>query len=314
MGLLVAHVVPKSSGSSMAIRSTTRHTMPVLKGVGLSPQQYTSSNFLAMLGNVHDDGSVVIWSGNWNDLANNGSTPYALSRLAGQYGYKPIIVIGAGNLQPQDETSFVTTARNYARMYQPSYLGLGNEVNKLYANSPTAYATFKRWFSAAAVAVKQVSPSTSVFTTFQYEQLNGMNGGLSGRIDNPAASEWGLLKDFPDADLLAFTTYPYMVYQTPATIPANYYSRIRKHTSKPVAFTAIAWPSSEEAPGYTSSPQEQADFVGRFASLTKGLHPRFVVWPFLYDQGTSVPFAYTGLINFNGAAKPAMSVWRNVTF
>ena len=248
-----------------------------------------------------------------------------MASLADQYHYAPVIIAGANQntdganaetvpITAANEPRFVAAVAAFAARHHPAYLGIGNEVNRLYGTSPAAYTTFKRWFADAAKVVKQRSPQTKVFTTFQYEQLNGLYGGLFGGTNDPAASHWQLLQDFPAADLLAFTSYPYLIYHQPADIPADYYSRLVSHTAKPVAFTEIGWPSGSEAAGYASTPANQATFISTFANRINGLHPVFVIWPFAYDQHLAAPFSTVSLYGADGSAKPARAAWRSAAF
>ncbi|HTH72744.1 MAG TPA: hypothetical protein VL737_05305 [Candidatus Pristimantibacillus sp.] len=290
-----------------------------LKGVSLSPRSFSAADFNAFLDEAAKSGSVVTWAGNWTQLQNPGSAPFTVAKLAKARGYQPILIIGAndqasGNLDSSAKQAFITAVRAFAADYKPAYLGLGNEVNRLRAKSPAGYAEFTGWFGDAAAAIKQASPATKVFTTFQYEQLNGLNGGLFGGQNDPAANQWQLVSDFPAADLIAFTTYPYIIYHDPSEIPADYYARASQHITKPLAFTEIGWPSQGEAAGYESTPAIQTAFIGRFAELARSAQAQFVVWPFLYDQALPVPFVGLGLIDASNNPKPALAIWQSTKF
>ena len=112
-------------------------------------------------------------------------------------------------------------------------------------------------FNQAAIAIHQASPNTQFFTSFQLERLSGLRGGLYGGTNNLHTNNWSLLDDFSAADLLAFTSYPEIIYRTPSEIPLDYYQTIADHTAKPIAFTELGWPAADEAVGITGSKQIQ---------------------------------------------------------
>ncbi len=137
--------------------------------------------------------------------------------------------------------------------------------------------------------------------------MKGLNGGLFGKANDPSLSQWNLLDRFPKMDLAAFTTYPGLIYWSPSEIPADYYSEIQQHTTKPVAFTEIGWHSAASPAGWESSNAEQAQFVTVFFNLTSNLNKEMA--SFLYDQNTIEPFNSMGLWNANNEAKPAWNTW-----
>lgn len=141
--------------------------------------------------------------------------------------------------------------------------------------------------------------------------MKGLSGGLFGGINDPTKSQWSLLDRFPKSDIIAFTTYPGLIYENPSEIPADYYSEIKSHTVKPIAFTEIGWHSGTGPTGWESSDAEQAGFVTTFFSLTEELNKELVIWSFLYDQDISEPFNSMGLRRSDGNAKPAWDSWVN---
>ena len=118
-----------------------------------------------------------------------------------------------------------------------------------------------------------------------------------------------ILNKFKKSDIIAFTTYPGLIYPNPSEIPADYYSEIKSHTTKPIAFTEIGWHSAASPKGWESSESEQAEFVKIFFNRTTGLNSEFIVWSFLYDQKTIEPFNSMGLYGTDGNAKTAWAEW-----
>jgi hypothetical protein len=288
-----------------------------LRGVSLSPRSYASPDFTNFFTKAKGAGKAVTWSGDWADLSNLKSAPYVVAQLAANNGLKPVIIAqffmqSTGKLlRPLNDStkqSYKAGAVGFVKAYKPEYIGFGIEINVLHEVSPADYASFKEFFSEVAKAVKQEAPGTKVFTVFQLERLKGLRGGLFGGADDPTTNDWALLGDYPDADIIAFTTYPCLVYGDPFDLPPDYYSEIATHTTKPIAFTEAGWfrvgPKEWE-----SSPDEQGRFATRYIELTRGTQPRLLVWSFLYDQAVAEPFTSMGLLGKDDSTSPAWEVW-----
>jgi hypothetical protein len=291
------------------------------KGVSLSPRSFDSADFTDFFVKVRQAGEVVSWAGDWSQLnITQEGAAKVLASLAPTYGYVPLIEAqfftqtNGALLRPLDDTTvqaYRDAAVAFVEKYNLQYLALGIEVNMLYEKSPTDFSKFVQIYNDVYDAVKAKSPETKVFTIFQLEKMKGLNGGLFGGINDPEKSQWNLLDAFPKSDIIAFTTYPGIIYTNPNQIPEEYYSEIRLHTSIPVAFTEIGWHSQANPAGWESSEAEQAEFVNNFFNLTKNLNLEMAVWSFLYDQNTTVPFNSMGLWSDNGTAKIAWSNWIN---
>lgn len=290
----------------------TRRTPPDrLIGVSLSPQTYDAAGFTAFLPLTTQAGNALSWAGDWKELEKTDGAPWVTMELAKQKNLTPIIVIGTETVMddPTEEARLENTVVHFVQSKQPPFLVVGVEHNaKEKAPSPA----FKRYiarFARVARAVKQASPSTKVMPAFQYEWLLGRQGGLFGGKDNETNNQWALLSSFPDADLIAFTTYPNLAFHNPEDIPEDYYAQIKKHTDKPVAFIETGWHTSELAQGWDSSDDEQARFIPIFFRLTDPLSPRIRLWSFLFDQKIKTPFNTMGLKKGTGEARPSWDAW-----
>jgi len=91
----------------------------------------------------------------------------------------------------------------------------------------------------------------------------------------------------------------------------NYYTEIKSHTAKPIAFTEIGWHTDASPTGWESSDTEQAEFVVTFFTLTKDLNKELTIWSFMYDQDIFELFKSMGLRRRDGTAKPAWDEWLN---
>ncbi len=262
----------------------------------------------------------MTWAGDWNELGSENNGAAVVASLSSAYGYDAVIELqffeqSSGNLlRPLDNATiqnYKNLAVAFAENYKPKYLALGIEVNVLHEKAAHDLETFANFYSGVYDAVKAKAPQTKIFPVFQLEKIKGLNGGLFGGANDPSKSEWALLDRFTKMDLAAFTTYPGLIYRDPNDIPADYYSEIQQHTTKPIVFTEIGWHSKASPAGYESSIYEQDQFVTAFFNLTSNLNKEMAIWSFLYDQNTIEPFNSMGLWSINGAAKPAWNTWIN---
>ncbi len=308
---------PPSSGSE----STTSQQSGFVKGLAFSPAAYNSTGMNDFFLKAKQAGGIVEWAGDWQELASGGGAG-VVAQLASQHGLESMVVVqfftqSTGQLlrplNSTNEQNYLDITAAFVRQYRPAYLGLGIEVNVLYEKNPESFRSFVTFYSQVYDEVKSLSPSTQVFTVFQLEKMNGLNGGLYGGVNDPGSAEWQLLSQFPKDDVLGFTTYPGLVYHNSSEIPQDYYSRIASHSGKPVGFTEVGWQSGSVAGGWNNSEARQAGFVARFFALTRGLDKAFVVWSFLYDQRAIVPFNTMGLFSVNGTVKQAWSAWLSGT-
>ncbi len=180
--------------------------------------------------------------------------------------------IPANLSDPVFRSRWVEEARNIASEFKPEYFSLGNEINDFFYLNPDEFNSYLSLFEEAKTAIKSVSPHTKVLVVFSYNHL----------VEN---GQWNMLEEFNDkVDLIGLTTYPWKQFNTPKDIPDDYYLRLRKYVSKPIAFTEIGWVSDPP-----SSEKQQSEFLLRFLELTKGLDIEMVNWLFLHEiqiQGT----------------------------
>jgi hypothetical protein len=287
----------------------------ILKGITLTPKDFSQEGFTDFLAKAKQAGSIVAWYGDWAELAKEGSAPYVVADLAPKYGFTPLIVVqffqqDSGKLvRPLDSTtkgSYKASAVSFATHYKPEYLGIGIEVNILHEKSPQDFDAFVDLYADVYSAVKEVSPRTKVFTVFQLERMKGLKSGLFGGEDTE--DDWELVGRFK-SDVAVFTTYPDLIFKSPSDIPDGYYDEINLYTSAPVAFTEIGWHTASSPVGWESSVAEQADFVKRFFALTSEFDAEFFIWSFMYDQQTIEPFRSMGLVNPDATPRPAWGAW-----
>lgn len=308
------------STTSTTMTSTTSSSSTPLaggfaKGLAFSPATYDATGTSDFFAKAQQAGGIVEWAGDWEQL---GGAPTTISQLAPQNGLGTMVVVqffsqSTGQLlrplNSTNEQNYLNLTTSFLGEHKPAYFGVGIEVNILYEEDPADFQSFVSFYSQVYDVAKAASPSTQVFTIFQLEKMNGLNGGLYGGVNDPNSTEWQLLSLFPKDDILAFTSYPGLVYHDPSQIPTDYYSSIASHSNLSVGFTELGWQSGSLGGGWNSNESQQAAFVTRFFDLTTGLNKAFAVWSFLYDQSAPAPFNSMGLLYVNGTAKQAWSSW-----
>lgn len=312
IGFILLSVFNKHNSSANSTSNTNKSTSvstsaSSIKGVGLSPISFSGSNFTSFFPVATDAVGAISWGGDWHQLAQDGSAPDILAKLSKQYSYTPVIIVDLPNVS--DESQFISTVSDFVKNNNLKYVGIGNEIN---LKSSSDLSIGLGIFNATYDAIKKVSPNTVVFTIFQYEALNGLQGGLFGKTNN-LPTQWNLLNEASKADAIGFTTYPGLVYNNPSDVPTDYYSRISSHTNKPVIFTEVGWFRNGNSLGsqWTSSQQEQADFINLFFNQTKSLNSPLKIWAFLYDQNVQSPFNTMGLLETNQTDSVAYEAWKN---
>lgn len=288
----------------------------LLKGVSLSPRSFSQEDFLAFFEKAKEAGTIITWAGDWQQLADETSAPHVVAQLASQYKYEPMIIAQFFDqdkkelLRPMTaevRQEYLNSVEAFAKKYQPEYLGLGIEVNILYEASPKQFEEYVLFYNKVYDAVKAVSPETKIFTVFQLERMKGLHGGLFGAENDPALSQWQLLDKF-ETDVVAFTTYPGLIYDDPSEIPKEYYLDIQKYTQKPILFTETGW-FREGPTGWESSEEEQAAFISLLFDLTKELKPQMIIWSFLYDPASQDLFNSMGLLRSAEETSAAWEAW-----
>ena len=213
--------------------------------------------------------------------------------------------------QPELRAAFVAEARFIAANYHPAYMALGTEVNATFERAPAQYAAYLEAYREAYDAVKEVSPETAVFATFQYEQLLGVVPW-----EPPRPPRWELLENFGKRlDLFAIATFPSVTYTVARKVPPLYYSQIRDHTELPIAFAAVGFSSAPGRDGLNSStPAEQRRYLQRLLADADQIGTPFVVWFAGRDPTFAMepPYDLLASIGLRDAAdrpKEAWTVW-----
>lgn len=212
-----------------------------------------------------------------------------------------------------------------ARDFQPAYMTVGVETD-MYA-FPNLYAgdqnpdrvNFVSLYKEIYDAIKQpgVSPTTTVFTHFQYEHFVLLERvGYTEYLEN----RWDYVGMFDGVlDLFSISSFPVAIPEnlTPALVPDDYYGMVQERVNIPIALSETGWPSSGETPDdpYRSE-ATQAHFVYRILELTDALDLRMLNWFFLSDPvefpGLNPIFSSGGLLEGDGTPKKAFDTWQQL--
>ncbi len=217
--------------------------------------------------------------------------------------------------------------KNYAiwvaQNFKPRYLGLASEINTYMDAHPEDAPNFISLYHEIYALIKAESPKTQVFVTFQWDDLNNMFPQPEEGNRQKLQPNWEQMEAFePNLDVWVISTYPYFIFPTGTDIPADYYSPLLSRTLKPVAvaeggFSTVAFNQ------FTHTPEDQVAYLN---AIHTQLGARMVFWVNTllsdfnldsYTKGMTSSndatmlgnFAYTGLREFDGTAKPALALW-----
>jgi hypothetical protein len=273
-------------------------------------------DFPAFFDEAQEVGSLVLWGGAGAELGNTSSAAYVVPALTRQNGLRFAAQVGYQNdgtpFDAERQAKALLDLRDYVKAIHPEYLVLGVELDRAEEAQPGFLDDFAPWYDQAYDLVKEESPETLVFPSFQLERISGRTGGLYGGSD-ASAPKWDLVSRFPQRDLTAFTTYPGLVFRDPEDIPADYYTEAKRLSGGgPMGFTEVGhFAELAGAPGWGSSPEEQRAFVERFLLDAATVDARLAIWIHLHDQERFplASFQHMGLYDEKGEKRPAYEAW-----
>ena len=189
--------------------------------------------------------------------------------------------------------------------------GFVTEVNAAFEHNPSGYEAFVDAYREAYRQVKEASPETLVFVSFQFEQLLGLIPS-----EPPHVARWELLADFDGVnDYFAITSYPSFAFSVARKVPPLYYSQILEHTDLALAFVSAGYASAPGREGLNSSTTaEQRRFLQRLFRDADELGATLVIWFTALDPAyaTEPPLdllASIGLRTSDDQPKEAWPTW-----
>jgi hypothetical protein len=227
-----------------------------------------------------------------------------------------LVAAGRSILEPSIRALHEEWVRRIAARVRPEYLGLASEINTLAARGdPALYAEIRDVVNTLAPEVRQRSPATQVFVSFQVDEANGALG--QDTIDH-----FALIDDF-DIDALGLSSYPVFAFDSPADIPDDYFQKFRDATDLPLLLVEGGW-SSADVPWSHGTPEQQVEFIDRFETLLDGVQAE--AWVMLTftdldvngfgldpDRAAGLSnFAHMGILDTALRRKPAYAAWQRV--
>ena len=224
-----------------------------------------------------------------------------------------LLAAGRSILEPEIRAMHDEWVRRIAARVRPVYLGLASEINTLAARGDAAlYAQILDMINTLAPEVRQISPSTEVFVSFQVDEANGALG-------DPLIDHFALIDDF-DIDALGLSSYPVFAFDRPADVPGDYLARFDAATDLPLIMVEGGW-SSADTPLTRGTPQEQVDYFRRYEELLDGIRAELWVLLTFADldiasfglpparSATLSNFAFMGIVDADLRRKPSYAEW-----
>ena len=207
--------------------------------------------------------------------------------------------------------------RDYAvaldTLVRPDVFGTVLETNLIRAVAPAPlYAAIRQAANDAATAIRAHDANVQLAASVQVETAWGKLGatGYQG-VDADFA-------DFPFLQVLGLSSYPYFVWTSPDSLPADYYVRLLAGHSVPVGVVEGGW-TSESFSTVVSTPAVQQRYLDRQAELLASVNA--IAWFQLTYSDIELhslapsqaagllPFSRLGVVDTLLAAKPALAAW-----
>ena len=226
-----------------------------------------------------------------------------------------LVAAGRSLGEPAVRAAAIAYAVALDTLLNPSRFGFAAETNLIRVAAPPAvYAAVRQTANEAAAAVRAVDPSVRQSVSVQVEVAWGRLGAGPSSYVGIAQD----LADFPFVQDIGLSSYPYLGgFEDPEDVPVTYYDAIANESGKPVLMVEGGWASTSI--GGASSPQEQARWITREASLLDRAHAvgfyqltftDLALSSFPQPPGSVLPlFATLGLVDTTLAPKPALAKW-----
>jgi hypothetical protein len=202
----------------------------------------------------------------------------------------------------------------------PEHLGLALETNLVRAAaSPAIYAGVKQAAASAAADIRLVNKTVKLSVSVQAEQAWGK---FTGTAYQGIAQDF---VDFPFAEELGVSSYPYFGFDKPEDIPHDYYSRLIDGKNIPVFISEGGWTSQSLTINnrtFVSSPELQRGYIEHQAHLLTNVKA-FAYFQLVFTDidvaalPDGVPdnlpyFAYLGMVDKMLSKKPALDAWDKI--
>ncbi|MDC3962567.1 hypothetical protein KEG38_52605 [Polyangium jinanense] len=223
---------------------------------------------------------------------------------------------------PEVKAAYLSFCETAIANYKPDFMGIGIEVNLLKKNAPARWAAYVELQKSTYEALKISHPDLPVFVTLTGVDL------LEGWTDANHEGQMAALADIlPYTDILAISLYPYMSKYLADSLPPTVFADLAALApGKPIAiaesgYTAQVTTLAMAGITFHGSPEKQDNFVNLLVNEAQTLKMPFVVnfvvqdydalWQKAGGGDLLTVWRDTGFFDENGAARPAMTTWRN---
>lgn len=222
--------------------------------------------------------------------------------------------LGRSITEPEVQRAYRNYMLAVQRKLHPEFIGLAAETNLIRVAAPSAvYAAVVTATNGAAADLRAAGSAATLMFSVQVETAWGLlpsNANYVGVEQD--------FTDFPFAQMLGLSSYPYFAFAQPEDIPINYYSRLPNGRTLPVMVVEGGW-TSATAGTIQSSPELQARYITRHAQLLDAVGARGLIQLVFADIDlASIPppipsnlplFINIGLTDSDFNAKPALAAW-----
>jgi hypothetical protein len=228
-----------------------------------------------------------------------------------------LVAAGRSIAEPEIQAIYKRFVVVMDSVLNPEHLGFALETNLIRDAAPAAiYNGVKLAANAAAAEISSLDPTVKLSISVQVDYAWGKLGGGTYR---------GIAQDFTDfpfMEELGLSSYPYFGWSTPNDLPANYYSKLVEGKNIPVFVSEGGWNSEPVTEGpvtFTSSPEEQRDYISWHRNLLDAVHANaYFQLAFTDIDLTALPpevndniryFSFLGLVDKELEPKPALTEW-----
>jgi len=225
----------------------------------------------------------------------------------------PLVAAGRSITEPAIRQLYRDYAVALDTLIHPDVFGVVLETNLIRAaSSAPLYAAVRQAANDAATAIRAHDATVQLSASVQVETAWGkFNGTGYQGVDTD-------FSDFPFIQVLGLSSYPYFVWLSPDSLPADYYSRLTAGHAVPVGVVEGGW-TSESFSTVVSTPAVQQHYLDRQAQLLASVNA--IAWFQLtftdielhsLDPSLAaglLPFSRLGVVDTVLAAKPALSAW-----
>ncbi len=207
---------------------------------------------------------------------------------------------------PVIRNNYINDVKKLARL-KPAYLCLATEINFLAIQRLDEYLHFASLYKDAYRKIKQISPHTKVFVSFQWEWVRIIDSREMDKIKEHSK----VISIFkPELDLVGLTTYPSAFHNNPEQLPADYYSWIHHHIDHhdSVLIMEAGWPTAG-----SGTELEQKHYIQRLPELLGHVNTSILAWSLLHDVNLAefdANLNTTGLLTGSGDRKPGFDAYQ----